>query len=145
MLKRLLGFFAGSGASPNAPVPLPIHPDDRDLVSPADFEWFRRQTVADIQAMSIQDQTFQYATFLKFEDEGLSSEAIAAKCRKHFPYYYYTLEVRQQDRWQAEDALLPFHVKDRVNRAAPGLAKSAVESSSTMNALIRRLIRSGQI
>jgi len=129
------------------PQDFPLHPDDENLVRDEDIEWFSNLSFSDLQAFEKGDNTCKGASYLKHREEGLSEEAAAAKTRQFWPYYYGSLNTRSNDKWQGEDALLPYHIKDRVNRAAAAkkFERVQLEDSTTMNALIRKLIRSESI
>jgi len=139
-------FFGGRQPAP----PCTIHPDDRDLVSPEDIEWWNKLSLQDCQALEQEDNLFRLAAFTKhMETDGLSAEEATKKVRRSFPVYYWKLEHRDDEKLPVgtDDAKLPYVLKDRINRAVMGrlIDKNAVMQASSMNALVRELIRSGRI
>src|SRR5882724_8328968 len=78
------------------------------------------------------------------ETERLPEASAAKKVRLSFPAFYWRLEHRADDKFQlgADDAKLPYVLKDRINRAVMGrvVDKQAVERASSFNALVRQLI-----
>jgi len=78
-------FFGGCQPAP----PCAIHPDDRDLVSSEDIEWWNKLSFQDCQALEQEDNVFRLAAFTKFrETDGLSTEEAGKKVRLSFPFYY---------------------------------------------------------
>lgn len=139
-------FFGGRQPAP----PCAIHPDDRDLVSSEDIEWWNKLSFQDCQALEQEDNVFRLAAFTKFrETDGLSDEEAGKKVRLSFPFYYGKLEHRADEKFTlgTADAKLPYVLKDRINRAVMSrlIDKNAVMQASSMNALVREFIRSGRI
>lgn len=104
----------------------------------------------DCQALEKEDNVFRLAAFQKFiETDRLPDAEAGRKVRLSFPAFYWRLEHRADEKFQlgADDAKLPYALKDRINRAVMGrvVDKQAVERSSSFNALVRQLIRSGRI
>ena len=139
------------GRSESAPK-LPIHPGDQDLVREADDIWWSTLTLKDCQTMEQQDNTTKVAALTHYiEEDGLSEEEASRQARKSFPAYYGSLEERDNEPlgFGGDDAKLPYVLKDRVNRAVveviASMEKSEVRAASSINALIRSLIRSDKI
>ncbi len=149
-LKRLLG--RGTRASKldrGVPVPdLPIHPDDQDLVTEADRAWLCSLTLESFLAIKEQDMAAKMALIMHLEDEGVTEEQAVHSMNKALPSYYGKLEHRNTPYGvSGDDVGLPFVIKDRVNRAveAGKIGKQDIQGASSLNALVRRLIRSGLI
>lgn len=143
----LFGKLFGSGEP--AP-PCAIHPDDRGLVRTEDQEWWNGLSLDDCKAIEKQDNVTQIATLMSFmRDDGLQEEDAAKKVRLLFPFYYWTLGQRAEEHFQlvAADAKLPYVLKDRVNRAMTlgRIDRATLSRASSMNALVRDLIHSGQL
>ena len=138
-------FFGHSEPAPK----LPVHPDDQNLVSVADNDWWRTLTLKDCQVMEEQDNATKVAALMDgMENKGLSEEEAVHRIQKLFPRYYGNLEDRDKDvDLTGNDAGLPYVLKDRVNRAvAEGrIGANELQAASSFNALIRSLIRSGRI
>ena len=97
-----------------------------------------------------QDNLAAYALYLNFtEEDGLSSKEAVKKLRLSFTYFYWSLSQREDEKHEiaAEDAKLPWVLKDRLTRAfTSGLVpQDGLNTASSMNALMRDLIRKGQI
>ena len=76
----LLGKLFGT-AKP-AP-PCEIHPDDRDLVRPADVEWWNSLSLDDCLLLEKEDNVFRFAAFQKFHvQDGLSVDDAGKKVRE---------------------------------------------------------------
>jgi len=102
------------------------------------------------QAPENEDNVFRLAAFQKFiETDRLPDAEAVKKVRLSFPTFYWRLEHRADEKFQlgADDVKLAYVPKDRINRAETGrvVDKQAVERSSSLNALVRQLIRSGRI
>ena len=131
---------------------LPIHPEDQGLVREVDDIWWSTLTLKDCRTMEQQDNTTKVATLIHYiEKDGLSEEEASRRTRKSLPAYYGSLEERDDEPlgFDGDDAKLPYVLKDRVNRAVveviASMEKSEVRAASTVNALIRTLIRSGKV
>ncbi len=149
-LKRLLG--RGTRAPKldrGVPVPdLPIHPDDQDLVTEADRAWLCSLTLESFLAIKEQDMAAKMALIMHLEDGGVTEEQAVHSMNKALPSYYGKLEHRDGPYGvSGDDVGLPFVIKDRVNRAveAGEIGKQDIQGASSLNALVRRLIRSGLI
>lgn len=130
--------------------PCAIHVDDKALVKPEDVAWWNSMSLNDCQALQKEDNVFRLAAFQKFiETDHLPEAEAAKKVRLSFPTFYWKLEHRVDEKFQlgADDAKLPYVLKDRINRAVLGrvVDEQAVGRSSSINALIRQLIRSERI
>jgi hypothetical protein len=139
-------FFGERRPSP----PCAIHPDDRDLVSPEDIEWWNNLSFQDYQALEQEDNVFLLSAYKKFrESDGLSAEEAGENVRLKFLFYYLNLEQRADEKFtlEAADARLPYVLKNRINRAVMRrlIDKSAIMQASSMNALVRDYIRSRRI
>lgn len=136
---------------PKQPAPsCEIHSDDRDLVRPEDIEWWNSLSLDDCKAFAAEDKAFRFAAWRKFvETDGLSDADAGTKVRVSFPGYYYKLADRTNDKFHltGPDALLPFVLKERVNQAVMNgiVEKRAIQDASSVNALIRQLIRAGRL
>src|SRR4030042_2234858 len=83
--------FGKSQPAPN----LPIHPDDKELITEYDIQWWQSLTLDDCKAFEQQDNVAQLALFMKLvKEDGLSKEAAAGQVRKSNLSYYGTLEQR---------------------------------------------------
>ena len=139
------------GTSQNAPT-LPIHPDDEELVTDYDVQWWKSLTLDDCKAFEKHDQVAQYALYLKLvEKDGLSTDEASRRVRKTHIFYYGTLEQRANEPlgFIGEDAKLPYILKDRANKVVMKnvlkMGKTKIESASSMNAIVRNLIRCGKV
>jgi hypothetical protein len=130
-----------------------IHPDDQDLVTEADQRWWSTLTLKDCQAMEQEDNVFKVASLGYYMDEeSMTEEDAARRVRQSFATYYAYLEERLDEPlgFGGDDAKLPYMLKDRVNRYITTLNSATVLQPadvgvSTVNALIRVLIRQGRI
>jgi len=145
ILKKLFG------TSQPAPK-VDIHPDDKELVTDYDFKWWESLTLDDCKAFEKQDNVAQFALFMKLVKEDSLSEKEAAKyVRKSHIAYYVTLKDRDNEPlgFTDEDAKLPYILKDRANKAVikyiRKMDKNKIKSASSMNAIVRKLIRAGKI
>ena len=137
------------GASQPAP-PCTIHRDDQDLVRTEDTEWWNKLSLEDCRAFENEDNAIRFAAFSKyFSTDGLSEAEAGKKIRLGFPTFYWNLEQRAEEKFSlgAADAKLPSVLKDRANRAVINglIDKRTLAKASSFNALVRQLIRSGQI
>lgn len=144
-LKKL---FGTSQPAPN----LPIHPDDEELITEYDRKWWTSLTLEDCKRMEEEDNVAQLALFMKLvEKDGLSKKKAAKKVRKSHLFYYGKLEQRKDEPlgFSGKDSKLPYIVKDRANKAVikyiRKMDKSEIEAASSMNAIVRGLIRSEKI
>ena len=124
-----------------------VHPEDEDLITGVDDNWCNRLTLSDLTALNHEDNGFRLALFQTRLEEGLSSTEAARRVRKDLVHYYLSLEGRAEDPngFGGEDAKLPYALKGRVNdivmRQLAAMDKKEVKAASSMNALIRSLIR----
>lgn len=140
--------FGKSQTAPN----LPIHPDDRELITEYDTQWWESLTLDDCKAFEQQDNVAQFALYLKLvKEDGLSEEQAARRVRKLHTFYYGKLEQRDDEPlgFRGEDAKLPYILRDRANKAVikyiRKMDKNEIESASSMNAIIRNLIRTKRV
>jgi hypothetical protein len=145
LLKKL---FGSSQPAPN----LPIHPNDKELVTNYDIQWWKSLTLDDCISFEKQDQVAQFALYLKLtKEDGLSEDEAVKRVRKIHVFYYGTLEQRADEPlgFIGEDAKLPYILKDRANKAVMKyvlkMDKDKIESASSMNAIVRNLIRIGTV
>ena len=145
LLKRLF--------SPSTPAPiLPVHSDDEDLITEDDIRWWESLTLEDCKAMEEQDRVAQFSLFMKLiQEDGFSEEEAMRRVRKINLFYYGTLEQRENEPagFKGDDAKLPYIVKDKANKAVVKfirkMDKRKRESASSINAIVRNLIRAGKI
>ncbi len=85
----------------------------------------------------------------QMEDKGEPEEAAVRHAMRSLPWYYGKLEERENKilNLTSDDAGLPWIVKGRVVEAilAGKIKKEDLEQSSSVNALIRRLMRAGTL
>lgn len=143
LLKRLFGT--------KEPAPsLPVHPDDKDLISDYDEQWWESLTLEDCKQIEGEDNDYKLALFIKLcEETDLSEKKATEHVKKSVIRYYGTLEQRDDDPFTGEDARLPYILKDRANMAymkyIVTMDKNEVDSASSVNAIVRKLIRSGKV
>ena len=130
--------------------PCAIHTDDRDLVRPEDMEWWNSLSVKECLGFDRDDNATRLAAFRKLiESDRLSDVAASEQVRLALPTYYRNLENRADEKFTvaADDAKLPYVLKDRVNQAVRKrvINKQAVAGASSFNALVRKLIRDGRM
>jgi len=122
-----------------------LHPDDESLVISRDIEWFSNLSDRDIISLNKQDDFFKVVAYEKYKDEGFAEKDAARQVWKCFPYFYINPENRtsKQLEFDGDDSMLPFLIKDKVNRLAQSgaLTENHVNRYTTMNAAIRSLIR----
>ena len=141
LLKRL---FGTSRPAPN----LAIHPDDKELVTKNDIKWWKALTLSDCKAFEKLDSITQTALSMKLvKEDGFSEEEAAKHVRKSNIFYYGNPEQRDDEPlgFIGEDAKLPYILKDRIDKAVMNhirkMDKNDIESASSMNAIVRNLIR----
>lgn len=135
----MFGLF---GKKKHQPIPAEIHPADLELVTEQDRKWFEKLTLASLQHMLEQDDTARLALFMSLIEKGTGEKDAAARVRKFHVYYYTAPPDRTDEHFSGEDACLPICVKDRVNRLVPlHVNKEVAESSSSMNSIVRQLLR----
>jgi len=143
-----MGLFGKLFGSKQPAPPCAIHPSDESLVRKEDVDWWDSMTIDDCKSFEQQDNVTKVAAIQKFmEEDGLSEEEAAKKVRTNFPFYYWSLEQRYEEFFplSESDAKLPYVLKDRINRAlmARKIDSQSLSQSSSFNALVRQLIRSG--
>ena len=92
----------------------------------------------------------KFSLFSKLLQEGHSQLDAGEACRVAFPSYYLTINDLALDKYEGDyqDASLPYVLKNRVNLgvAHSGLITiDSINNSSSVNALVRSLIRVGKI
>ena len=126
----------------------PVHPNDSDLISHKDVKWGESFTMKKLQKIENQDNSTRLMLFNHFKSEGISDEDAMLKVRKDSFYYYGKIEDRDDEfGFTGDDSRLPFILKSTANRLMiwkiRKMSKFERESASSMNALVRELIRSG--
>lgn len=129
---------------------LPVHPEDRDLVSDADAGWWQGVTIRKLKMFRKEDVASRVVLIdgqMKYG--GMTKEAARRHAMRTLPWFYGSLEERGDETLglASEDAGLPWVLKNRVVEAimVGDIKKGDLGKSSSMNALIRRLIREGRI
>jgi len=128
-----------------------IHPDDKELVTDSDFKWWQSITLEDCKAFEHQDNIARLALFMKLvEKDGFSKEDASKRVRKVFTFYYGTPEQRDNEPlgFSGDDSKLPYILRDRANKAIMKYMRNIeeeIESSTSINAIIRSLIRAGKV
>lgn len=145
-----MGILGKLFGSPQPAPPCAIHDDDRPLVKQQDIEWWNGLSIRDCQSFESQDNASRVAALRQFmEKDGMPEADAAKKVRLSFPFFYWQLQHRSEEVFSlcADDAKLPYVLKDRVNRAAMmGLInKQAMSTFPSVNALVRYLIKQGRI
>ena len=129
---------------------LPVHPEDMELIKDVDAKWWDQLTIEMIKKMDTQDNV-QRLTFYNYfvEQEGFSKSEAITRLKEATPLYYGKLIDRTDDKlgYMGEDSKLPFILKGRIIKATTNgtINKSTTKPGISMNAIIRRLIREGQI
>jgi|LWDU01.1.fsa_nt_gi hypothetical protein len=142
-----MGFFDRS-KSIDLNEQFPVHSEDLDLISHKDVKWGKSFTMKKLQKIDDQDNTARFALLNHFKSEGMNDEDAALKVRKRSFYFYGKIEDREdQFGLTGDDSRLPFILKSTANRLMiwkiRKMDKAERESVSSMNALVRELIRSG--
>ena len=137
------------GRGKPAPPPL-IHPQDQELVTEMDPAWWNTLTLKKLAKMEEHDEAARVAIIIdQMEDKGEPEEAAARHAMRSLPWYYGKLEERENKilNLVSDAAGLPWILKGRVVEAvlAGKIKKEDLEQSSSVNALIRRLMRAGSI
>lgn len=145
-----MGLFGKIFGSKQPAPPCAIHPSDKTLVRDEDAAWWNGLSLDDCKAFEHQDNITKVAAIQKFmKEDGLSEEEAAKKVRCNFPFYYWSLEQRNDEHFplSASDAKLPYLLKDRINRTLMSrkIGREALSCASSLNALVRDLIRSGTV
>ena len=106
----------------------------------------------DVAAFEKQDGKAKVAMLRSFiANEGLPDEEALFKVRLSYPFYYLDSDMRSELRFELPDpeadALLPYLLKDRVNRALTGglITRELLGQFTSLNALVRGLIRFGEL
>ena len=129
---------------------LPIHPEDQELVSDADIAWWNSMTLEEMAKIERDDSATRTASIKhQIEGMGVTEEAAVRHTMRSLPWYYGRPGYRENQVLQltSEDAGLPWVLEERVIKAVETgkITKKDCEQSSSINALIRRLIRAGRI
>ena len=129
---------------------LPIHREDQDLVSEADTAWWNTMTLKELAQIEKDDTASRLVIITyQMEDKGKPEEAAVRHAMRSLPWYYGELEERENKilNLASDDAGLPWILKERVVEAvlAGKIKKEDLEQSSSVNALVRRLMRAGSI
>jgi hypothetical protein len=147
-----MGFLKKLFAKGQPAPKLPVHPDDKELITEYDIQWWESLTLDDLKAFEQQDHVAQFALYIKLvKEDGLSSEEAVRQVRKIHPFYYATLDQRDDEPlgYSGEDAKLPYILKDRINKAVMKyirkMDRNEIQSASSMNAIVRNLIRAGKV
>jgi len=133
------------------PVPfLPVHPADEALVSDADVAWWSSVTLWELKKYEREDaasRMFLARSHIKYGRA--TKKAAVGKAMRFLPSFYGTLEQREAGLpdLAPDDAPLPWILRKRVDDAIimGEVRKADLNRSSSMNALIRRLIRDGKV
>lgn len=147
-----MGLFSKIFGSKEPAPPVQIHPKDANLVKEEDIRWWKTLTLDDCKEFETQDNIFRVVAIRDFvENQGLSEIEAVEKVKKCFFYYYGNISERNQGEtfgFKGEDAKLPYLLKDRANRAVSiikNMSKQERDSETSMNALLRRLIKSEKV
>lgn len=137
------------GRPAESSLPCEIHENDKDLVNDQDLAWWKSLEVKDVMEMEQADNVFKLAAFNKFRKRGFDSHESAKKVRLAFLTYYGRTKDRNDSRFDfaEEDVSLPYPLKQRiVNAISSGqVTKEELQSGTSINAAIRRKIRSGEL
>ncbi len=122
----------------------------RRLGAGADAAWWNTMTVKALAKMEEHDEAARVAIIIdQMEDKGEPEEAAVRHAMRSLPWYYGELEERENKilNLASDDAGLPWILKERVVEAvlAGKIKKEDLEQSSSVNALVRRLMRAGSI
>ncbi len=105
-------------------------------------------TLKKLATMEKQDNASQVAIIMDQMDKAVSEENAVRHTMRSLPWYYGKLEDRENKvlNLTSDDAGLPWILKARVIDAgtAGKISKQDLEQSSSINALIRRLIRASE-
>ena len=113
-----------------------------------DILWWWNLNDLERRMMNFIDNTFRMQSFTKDIEKGLSEEEATIQTRKYFPIYG---DPDNTSNTTGDDRPLPFELKDRVNiyiekrKNDTASYKSEIEKTSTLNALIRKEIRNGNL
>lgn len=130
-------------------LPCEIHESDKDLIKQSDIDWWRSLEVSDVMEIEQADNVFKLAAFSKFRKQGLDSHESAKKVRLSFLTYYGRIKDRNDPRFNftEEDISLPYALKKRIDDgiASGQISKEELRSGTSINAVIRDKIRSGEL
>ena len=126
--------------------------DDQIFVRDTDLLWWSNLSKKDYLALVQQDQAFFLAMLMdNRESKGLPEKDAVRRARKFMPIFYASLEHRnnEPDSYKGDDAKLPYVLKGRFNLAIPNvvkpMGKERLETASSLNALLRQLMRDNKI
>ena len=106
-----MGLFGKLFGSKQPAPPCAIHPSDKDLVREEDVAWWDGLSIDDCKTFEQQDNIAVGMSIKhSMEDDGLSEEDAVKKVRRILPWYYWTLEQRDNEHFPASspDAKLPY-------------------------------------
>ena len=129
---------------------LPVHPEDADLVGDSDTKWWATLALRKFKQFQRESTASRVALISQQMKLGAIPEEVARRnALRALPRFYGTLEERaaNADHLESEDLPLPWILKKRVDDAIifGDVKKSELTKCSSMNALVRRLIREGRI
>jgi hypothetical protein len=133
------------------PVPLlPVDPADEVLVSDADLSWWSSVTLWELKKFERDDAASREVLIRSHIKYGRATkEAAVSAAMRSLPTFYGTLEQRERglSHLAPDDAPLPWILRKRIDDAIVmgEIRKTDLSRSSSMNALVRRLIRDGKI
>ena len=117
----------------------------KEGVEDPDILWWWNMHDLERRMMLKVDEQRRTTEYLRYRQAGLSKDEAGEKVRKYYPSYGDPTDMTQAD---PEDAHLPPELKRRIDRyierrslADPAEFRSALEASSTFNALARKEIR----
>ena len=121
----------------------------RESVRDDDIKFWWNQHDLERRMMQQEDFMSRFSLFLKFRDEGLSPKEASKRVAKRFPIFG---EPEDATLGNGEDRPLPYELKDRINiwiqkrqRMDPEQFKKSIEYSTSVNSLIRKEIKKGNI
>ena len=109
--------------------------------------WFNLNDIERMMMLKV-DEFHRLALFIKEKEDGKTDDEADATVRKHHPIYG---DLNDETHSSGDDRPLPLELKDRINiyieKQGVGNSefKRQIDSSSTLNALIRKEIRAGNI
>ena len=123
-----------------------LHGEDQDLVGDADTAWWNALTLKKLVKLEKHDNLALDAIVMdQMNNKGARREAAERHAARSLPRYYLKLEKRENNilNLVSDDAGLPWILKGRVVDAvmAGRIRKEDIEQSSSVNALVQRLVR----
>lgn len=115
-----------------------------------DIRWWWNMHDLERRMMLMHDDVTKLAGFRKYtEEDSTNSDEAAKRIRKYFPVYG---DPDDATHTTGEDRPLPFELKDRINiyfekrsQRDSAKLKQEIEEASSLNALIRKEIKKGNI